>query len=167
MREWNRREDETPKAYSAFQMYINMPPEERSIRAVAEKRGSSSTTTEEQWSSKYSWVDRAIAYDEHMAEVQLVSKQTTLREYQADVLERETTETAMLSRLATRLAKQIMQDEESGERIDSMDVKRLSAVVDTIQRQRRRTAQLPTSFRSDLGDDLPEDEEVFIVSTGD
>lgn len=72
---WDRRDDETSRAYHAFCLYRDMGPQGRSLRAVTEELygdegesvGSVSSHVE-RWSSDYAWVDRAAAYDDYMAE---------------------------------------------------------------------------------------------------
>ena len=58
---WERRPDETSKAYEAFCVYRDMGTS-RSIAKVGAALGKNRVTLE-QWSSKYSWVKRAAAWD--------------------------------------------------------------------------------------------------------
>ena len=77
MREWERldHEDETPKAYRAFGLYRDIGPG-RTLRAVAETlygvRWKYGLRTVEKWSSRFDWVARARAYDDHL---ELVARQ--------------------------------------------------------------------------------------------
>lgn len=59
---WERQEDESDEAFEAFCTYRDMGIE-RSLRAVAEKLNKSSQLMG-RWSAKYSWVDRAKAWQD-------------------------------------------------------------------------------------------------------
>ena len=73
---WERWPDETDTAYDRFVMYLKMGAD-RSISKVADKlqKGSSYATHLRRWSSKYDWVDRAAAYDEHLVLKSLRNKE--------------------------------------------------------------------------------------------
>jgi hypothetical protein len=60
---WEQQNKESTQAFAAFREYRDTPPEDRSIRAVAQKMGYKNPSPLLRWSSKYSWVDRARAYD--------------------------------------------------------------------------------------------------------
>ena len=75
-RPWDRRENETTKAYSAFLAYVNLGAR-RSVRGAArqfhsEAKAAGEITSVEDttvrtwcgWSAKHAWVSRAIARDE-------------------------------------------------------------------------------------------------------
>jgi hypothetical protein len=67
---WTKREDETSRAYDVFCVYLELGPRERSLQKVCEELGKKSGYVRhlERWSSEHDWVDRAAAWDEHMAE---------------------------------------------------------------------------------------------------
>ena len=67
---WTKREDESSKAYRAFEIYRDAGPDKRSHEYVRQELGKSSGYTRwlEEWSSKYNWVSRAEAFDEHLEE---------------------------------------------------------------------------------------------------
>lgn len=58
---WERQEGESVQAFEAFTVYLEMGAE-RSLRAVGQKLGKSSTLIE-RWSATKRWVERAAAYD--------------------------------------------------------------------------------------------------------
>lgn len=65
---WERIPGETPKAYSAFLAFREMGSQ-RSLRKLA-MSGDERTSHLRQmatWSSQHAWVERAAAYDEHIA----------------------------------------------------------------------------------------------------
>lgn len=59
---WDRRPDETERAWHAFLAYRDMEPP-RSIRKVSEALGYEAHTTCGQWSRDYAWTMRCAAYD--------------------------------------------------------------------------------------------------------
>lgn len=69
---WERIEGETDKAFAAFQVYLCLGPARsidiawRSITPTAEPRQRAPRWWLT-WSSKYRWVSRTQAYDDHMA----------------------------------------------------------------------------------------------------
>lgn len=71
---YQKRPDESAKAYAAFRQYMLLPARERSIdaawRAANQQQTSSDRRANGQWmgwSAKYNWVERAAAYDQHLA----------------------------------------------------------------------------------------------------
>lgn len=58
---WDRQEDETDKAYEAFAIYRDMGNERTAI-SVAEQLHKSYTLIR-RWKTRYTWEDRARAYD--------------------------------------------------------------------------------------------------------
>lgn len=68
-RSWEMMEDESSRAYEAFCIYYQFDPKLRSMKRVAEELGHPDSYVKwlEQWSSKYSWVQRARDYDSHVA----------------------------------------------------------------------------------------------------
>jgi hypothetical protein len=65
---WERHPKETPKAFSAFISYRNLPPHKRSltnaIRAQLGTVTSSNLRQWKQWSTQFGWVWRVSAYDD-------------------------------------------------------------------------------------------------------
>ena len=65
---WLRQSNESAKAYEAARTYFEMGAS-RSLEVVRRKLGKSKEICE-RWSSKYDWVARARAYDDHQQELQ-------------------------------------------------------------------------------------------------
>lgn len=96
--EWVRREDETPRAYEAFRIYLNMGAE-RSIPKVAEQVGKSRQLIAG-WSRDYDWVERVRARDKFMVEAEtdgMANQLATVREKHIVLADR------LLDHLETRL----------------------------------------------------------------
>jgi hypothetical protein len=73
MNPWERREDESPKAYAAFLAYLELGAE----RSIAKASGSTPGKQRwaEHWSSSFDWVARARAFDEHEAAERLAARE--------------------------------------------------------------------------------------------
>ena len=62
---WSRLPKETPPAFDALGVYLEMGAD-RSLSKVGKKVGKSRSLIE-RWSSRWGWVSRAAAFDEHLA----------------------------------------------------------------------------------------------------
>ncbi len=58
---WERRQDESDKAFQAFQVYRDLGPK-RSYRSVAQRLGKAGSLVS-RWSSRHQWVSRSAAFD--------------------------------------------------------------------------------------------------------
>jgi hypothetical protein len=66
--QWDRLDDETPRAYEAANLYFSLGPC-RSIARVAQELGKSETLIG-RWSAKHAWVRRADAWDAQAVRLQ-------------------------------------------------------------------------------------------------
>lgn len=84
---WQQWKDETDTAYHRFTLYLKMGPE-RSIRQVAEKLQKSSGYEKHlrRWSSKYGWVERCKAYDDHLLNKSLKNREDLIDRAHARML---------------------------------------------------------------------------------
>ena len=78
--DWERREDETPKAWAAFRKYRDMGLI-RSLSKVAKdySKPASKKRQLQTWSSKYKWVIRCESYDAHEDEVLMKENEAELK----------------------------------------------------------------------------------------
>jgi len=67
MTQYTRLPGETAKAYEAFAVYRELETGQRSLERVS-RTLHKSVTFLGRWSSKYNWVERAAAYDDHLKE---------------------------------------------------------------------------------------------------
>ena len=69
---WTKQDGETQRAYQVFCVYRDMGWQDRSLRQltrdVYDEDATGVYTHVRKWSSKYEWVARAEAYDEHVSE---------------------------------------------------------------------------------------------------
>ncbi len=70
---FDRQPGESAKAHAAAKLYFELGAQ-RSLEAVGQKLGKSGTLLS-RWSSRWQWVARAKAYDEHLELLDLVAKQ--------------------------------------------------------------------------------------------
>jgi len=66
---WEKRPDETQRAYEAFCIYMGMGALDRSLRAVHDElygEDAANIRHVERWSRDHDWVERAEAHDEHV-----------------------------------------------------------------------------------------------------
>ncbi len=75
---WDRQPGESAKAFDAFGVYLNLGPT-RSITKVAQTLNKSRTWLGT-WSSKYKWVDRALAWDADVRKTELLETAEELKQ---------------------------------------------------------------------------------------
>jgi hypothetical protein len=89
---WERRDDESSKAFAAFSLYRDLGPA-RSLRAVAEAlygvRARYGVRTVEKWSSRFDWQDRVRALDARDEMIRRVAIEEHLKTKAADFAERQ------------------------------------------------------------------------------
>ena len=71
---WDRLENESERAYRAFECFLGLPGGERTLleayrRHVGNPEAAKPSDTWSGWSSTFAWRERAAAYDEHLASV--------------------------------------------------------------------------------------------------
>ena len=77
---WDKREDESAKAYEWFCRYRDMGPgrsHEKLNQKYSESISKKSLTL--RWSSKYAWVERAEAYDAHLEAIKRETHEDRVR----------------------------------------------------------------------------------------
>ena len=162
---WERRDNETSKAYEAFSIYRDMGPD-RSLGKVAEKLQKSETLMG-RWSSAYDWVKRAALWDDEQDRIEREQAQKEqskairdMRKRHADLAQ------AMLIKSARALAR-IPDDE-----IKPMDVSRMVDIASKLERISRgdvgevieerdggKAQPAVTFYMPDNGRDRKEEEE--------
>ena len=114
MKLWERQPSETPKAFAAFGLYLDIPPLDRSVRAAVEsfrkQGGKTSERNWENWASRYDWRNRAAEHDSDLA--------SRRRERMAKEVERAQDDAVVLIRATLDKVK---------ERIEGMDPEELAA----------------------------------------
>ena len=77
---WDKREDESARAYEWFCRYRDMGPG-RSHDKLHQKysEGASKKSLTLRWSSKYAWVERAEAYDAHLEAIKRETNEDRVR----------------------------------------------------------------------------------------
>jgi hypothetical protein len=107
---WDRLDGETDKAWSAFRLYLGLG-RGRSLDglagaldpAKASRRKRAATGCLQSWSSRYRWVERARAYDLHLADVAAEAEAEELRLDVSEAAARRREYRARAAKLAERL----------------------------------------------------------------
>ena len=123
---WERQDGESVKAFEAFCTYRDMGSE-RSLQKTGQALGKSKVLMEN-WSSKFSWVDRVTAWDDEqdrIARKEQINDIKKMRKRHADLA------TAMLVKAAKALAK-IPESE-----IKASDVSRMVEVASRLEQKSR------------------------------
>ncbi|MGS2588088.1 hypothetical protein [Streptomyces hebeiensis] len=92
---WLRQEDESSQAYEAFAAYRDLGPEGRTLAETARAVGKSMGLMK-RWSFTHGWVERARAYDQHIAGVTTETYAEMVRKVTAQ-------QSALTDKLFTRL----------------------------------------------------------------
>lgn len=105
--DWDRQPDETPRAYQAFVLYRDLPPETRSLntawRSAKPDAGDRAAGTWTTWSTEHRWVERAAAYDEHVDSERLRARLVRIRQLEARRVDFELANQARLERRVARI----------------------------------------------------------------
>ena len=167
---WEKRPDETPKAYDAFVSYIKMPirdPEnphnERTLANLSVKLNykvaeGKSASTLEGWSSKYNWQERAKAYDAHRGQLEISVVDASLAAYQEKLVQERTAQTTLMNTVINNELLRLLQEQKAGLPIKSTDIARLTNSMKTLDDLERRIAGLPTTYTSEKVDDTETNE---------
>lgn len=150
MNAWDRQPDETPKAYAALWAYLGMGAA-RSLVKLRQNRDATgvgaSPSTLDQWSARYQWVERARAYDDHMAAIEQQAREQALAaeaakwaERQAEAREHDWTVAEQLrARSLLLLARPL-----SGDNLKARDLASIAAALERASKLARLAAELAT-----------------------
>lgn len=154
---WKRLPDETPKAYAAFCKYRALElngdgATRRTIENTAALLGLKSTSGVEKWSAKFNWIERAAAWDEKRAmdiiKVQDVDN-TVARQVVTDDLMNKL---VVMDKLLTEEMKAALEEQQIGERVSLIDLKRYAEVITMVDNLKRRATGMPTAFTREAVD---------------
>ena len=82
---WDRLENEPERAYRAFECFLSLPSDERTLlgayrRHVGNPDAAKPSDTWSRWSNAFAWRERAAAYDDHLASVRRVAYERAIEE---------------------------------------------------------------------------------------
>jgi hypothetical protein len=82
---WDRLENEPERAYRAFECFLSLPSDHRTIVEayrvyVGNPEAVKPSDTWAKWSSAYAWRERAAAYDDHLASVRREAYERVIEE---------------------------------------------------------------------------------------
>jgi len=83
---WERQENETDRAWAAFQVYRDLLPGDRSYDAAYRKTYDKPTNIHapkwyRDWAKEYDWIDRARAWDRHLDDIERAAAEEERREW--------------------------------------------------------------------------------------
>ena len=144
---WERKSDETDRAWAAFQVYRNLPPRERSYDAAYRKSYAKPPHRRapkwyRAWAKKHDWPKRTEAWDRHLDDIERAATEQQRVEWRED--RRELLQ-GFLANVAAAM-----------EKFDSTNVsvgQLTQAVQMVVQEMRAEMDDLPTEKRQ-LGGDL-------------
>jgi hypothetical protein len=160
---WERQENDTPRSFSAFQIYLKLPSGERSLHRVAAALGHSADTQVEKWSSRHRWRERVDAYEDYVANSALAVRVVGLTEYQKSVSEQLTMGLAASYEIVMTLLGTVRDKIANNEPVDTRDVTRLISSLNEIDTMHRRNAGMPTVYKNETVSEPDRSDEEFII----
>lgn len=165
---WEQLPNETAKAYSAFSLYRDLPPygeRARSIARVAQELGYADAQVPQKWSMKFNWVERSRAFDAYQQARSLSIREVAHEAFAKTVIEGTTMRVTAIHTLVDNQLRRLMKRQEDNpeEILDIKDLNQLARLVKVLDEVQRRAAGLPTTYTSEKGKDVPEDDKVYII----
>lgn len=160
---WDILPSETSSSYAAFKKYLELPPSERSLIKVSTLLGHASKSTVEKWSRTHDWVERAKAYDSHMALTEIEVRRVGLTEAQEALTSSTSAAVTLVMGLATKMAADMREQYMKGEPVDTKSLQRIARVVIDMDTLARRNLGLPTTYKTETVDEPDRDEDVYII----
>lgn len=163
---WDRRDNESAKAFSAFEIYRAMGPNERSLDAVSQKLAKS-TDLLKRWSSRHEWVKRVTAFDDSVAKV-AAEKEHAKRVKELDEMRERH---RAIGRLAiARVAKKLSEETDDGKPVlaieSTVDVWRLGKLGLVLEQSGHESGTAPGRARlSGDGNESGDDPDVPLIHT--
>ena len=81
---WDRLENESERAYRAFEVFLRLPSSERTLTAAYQHHVSNPdarpSDTWNRWSNEFAWRERAAAYDDHLSSVRREAHEQVIKE---------------------------------------------------------------------------------------
>lgn len=172
-RAWDRRPNETDKAWGAFQLYMNMPlqhpdpKQRRSLENLQGVLGHAAVGTVATWSRKYQWVERARAYDMHMGVKIEEMRLATLDDYQRAAIQSTGQQLVAFNDIIAQATESIKSRLDTGEPIKMAEIKNLADAIKVKDDLMRRIARMPTDYKHERLPDVDvEDEAIFVLGGG-
>jgi hypothetical protein len=165
-------EQETDKAWNAFQIYRDMPlhgkaDQKRSYGNLAALMEYQSTTTIEGWARKYRWQERVRAYDAHKGRQLMVVREMGFEEYKDTIVAGLTVQIAGVQQIINQTIETMLQTQEK-EGVDPKAINQLLLAIEKADNLARRAVGMPTTYTSEAGRDvLPEETTYYAGGESD
>lgn len=165
---WDKLPQETPKAYQAFVMYLQLAPygegeQRRSLANVATALGLAGSSGVEAWSAKYNWVERATAYDSMSAHSTLTVRDTALKDFQQNIVTTMSMQLVAIDRVIDTTLQTMLKLQENGTTVETINIKRLVEAMEKKDTLARRLAGMPTTYTSAVAESEPDEETVYVI----
>lgn len=162
---WDRRDNESAKAFSAFEIYRAMGPSERSLDAVRQEAGKNPRLIE-RWSQRHEWVKRVTAFDDSVAKV-AAEKEHAKRVKELDEMRERH---RAIGRLAiARVAKKLSEETDDGKPTlpieSTVDVWRLGKLGLVLEQSGHESGTAPGRARMSGDGDDPDDPDTPTIHT--
>lgn len=116
---WDRRPEEPGKAYSAFEIYLGLPPAERTLKKAyrlhtRNHNAAGPSDHFQGWAGRHDWEERALAYDDAKAKARRDGELSGISSHWALIAEQKErvhTDLIGLATLAERKAREIYERE--------------------------------------------------------
>jgi hypothetical protein len=159
-------------SYAAFCIYRDLPVYgeiTRSLSTVATQLGYADISGLGLWSRKYDWVARTQAYDAYKASKAISIREVSQEQFAQQVLIGTSARIAMIHQILDTNLGRIIKNQQDDDTyiLDASDLKAVTGVVKVLDDLNRRAAGLPTSYGRELGKDVPDDDQVYILGGED
>lgn len=165
---WHRLPEETPKAFAAFSMYLQMPPygeagDRRSIANVAARLGLSSTSGVELWSAKYNWIERTASYDSYRTNSAISVRETALAEFQQNVVIVMGNQLAVVNEIMDKALNELRTKQLNGDETNLTELKKLIDALEKKDNMARRMAGMPTQYTTERAQPEDDEDTVYVI----
>lgn len=156
--EWSQLPEESDRAYSAFKLWLEQEPPRLHKRVVAQGYARESIR---EWKRKYRWDERTRAYDAFVQrrelEAELAQKEAQNVDYGEAITNALRAKLSTIDTILNEELQAIRAAQVEGEELDVLRVKRLLSAIGEADSLARRSAALPTAYRSKSVEDVPRD----------
>ena len=164
---WGRMNGESEQAFEAFHTYRDMGLN-RSLKATWESLGKSKTLISD-WARDWNWKERVTAYDGYVdqrsIESNLAVREASLSEYTDAVNKSLQAKLIVVDQLASEELRRLREKQAASGEFDPMTLRRLLTIIEQADSLARRSAGLPTAYRSAPAErESEEQQEYFIVT---
>lgn len=158
---WERQESDTEKSWEAFVTYRDLGAG-RSLKAAAEALGKHRSLVEE-WSRTHNWRERVEEYDRWIDHTALAVRQIGHAEFQQALNQKLQITLALFDRIVGHEIQRITEAQQRGDKVNMLELKRLISAIAEADTLARRSASLPTQYRSESVEDVDHEDAIVYI----